>query len=324
MTDRARAIADIVTLARAHGVTVKEIATALGEDVESTTQGHERRGVVVRSLGYLGGTFVFAGLGVFIALQWTHMNAAARIVVTLGSGLAAFALALLADCDSRFEKAATPLVLIAAALMPTGMLVAFSELGSGGDWRWAAVVTFATVALQFGAAFSALRRASLLYVAVVYAAVFWWIALDLADVDASIAMITVGAALLLASVGVDRTRFSEITPSWYFVGAIMFLYGVFDTVEDTPAELLFVAVAASVVYLAVVCKSRALLFVGTLAILAYTGYFTGEHFAESIGWPLALVAFGLFMIALSALAVRLDRNYVRSAAADSTGAVDDR
>ena len=49
----------------------------------------------------------------------------------------------------------------------------------------------------------------------------------------------------------------------------------------------------------------------TLAILAYTGWFTGEHFVDSIGWPLALVAFGLVLIGMSALAFRLDREYVR-------------
>jgi len=57
--------------------------------------------------------------------------------------------------------------------------------------------------------------------------------------------------------------------------------------------------------------SRTLLFVATAAILAYTGWFTGQHFADSVGWPIALIAFGLFMIALSALAVKIDREYVR-------------
>ena len=35
------------------------------------------------------------------------------------------------------------------------------------------------------------------------------------------------------------------------------------------------------------------------------------NFADSMGWPLALIAFGIFMIALSALAYRIDRDYVR-------------
>jgi hypothetical protein len=91
----------------------------------------------------------------------------------------------------------------------------------------------------------------------------------------------------------------------------MFLYGFFDAVEDSPIEVLFLAVASGVVYVSVLLHSRTLLTVATLAILAYTGYFTSEHFADSIGWPISLVAFGLFMIGLSALALRIDRDYVR-------------
>jgi hypothetical protein len=68
------------------------------------------------------------------------------------------------------------------------------------------------------------------------------------------------------------------------------------------------------VYLSVALHSRTLLFVATAGILAYTAWFTGEHFAESVGWPIALIIFGLLLIGLSALALRIDRNYVRAPA----------
>jgi hypothetical protein len=92
----------------------------------------------------------------------------------------------------------------------------------------------------------------------------------------------------------------------------VFLGGLFDAVESTLFETAFVAAAAACVYLSVALRSRTLLVVATLALLAYTGWFTAEHFADSVGWPIALVAFGLFMIGLSALAVRIDRTYVRA------------
>src|SRR4029453_10592722 len=113
-----------------------------------------------RVLGYLGGTFVFAGIGVFIALQWDTLNSAARVIVTLGPGITALVLALLAEREERFDKVTTPLLLVAAAVEPTGMLVAFREFGSGGDWRWASLVTTGTMALQFGAVFGRLRRST--------------------------------------------------------------------------------------------------------------------------------------------------------------------
>jgi hypothetical protein len=317
--DRVRALGDIAALARQHGLSAWEIAVALGEPVEpaatssATPPEGRARAVLVRVLGFLGGTFVFAGIGVFIALQWDAMNTAARIIVTLGSGLAAFVLAALSSRDARFTRATTPLILVAAALEPTGMGVAFHELGSGGDWRWATLIIGGTLALQFGMALVAMRRTTLLFLCMWYGLVFCWTAFDLLQVDGNLTAVVLGGSILLAAVGVARTAHRDITPFWYFIGAAAFLGGLFDLVERTFLEVGFLAAAAGVMYLSVAVHSRTLLVVATLAVLAYTGWFTGQHFANSIGWPLALIVFGILMIGLSALAFRIDREYVQKA-----------
>jgi hypothetical protein len=136
-------------------------------------------------------------------------------------------------------------------------------------------------------------------------------------VDGEVAALVLGGCMVLAAAGIDRTPYRDITPAWYFFGAAAFLYGLFEVVESTAFEIVFIAAAAAFVYLSVVLHSRTLLFVSTAGILAYTGWFTAEHFADSIGWPLALIAFGLSMIALSALAFRIDRQYVRPHAGSS-------
>ena len=310
MDQRTQALEQIAALARAHGLSAVEIAAAIepSSGGESASRG---KGVLVRVLGVIGGTFVFAGVGVFIALHWSELNSAARVIVTLGSGLAAFVLAVLGTRDPRFDKAATPLFLTAAALEPGGMFVAFEEFGSGGDWRWASLVTSGTMAAQFALTFAARQRSTLLFLTILFGTAFFWTALDLVDVDNTAISLVLGASMLLAAVGADRSGRSGITPFWYLAGATAFLYGVFDVVEGTPLEVGFLAVAAGFVYGSVLLHSRTLLAVATLAILAYTAYFTGEHFVDSVGWPLALVAFGLVLVGLSALAVRVDRDYVR-------------
>ena len=310
MDDRARALEQIAALARQHGFSADDIAAAIGPS-PTPDDGRPGRGVLVRVLGVLGGIFIFAGIGVFIALQWEHMNSAARVVVTLGSGLAAFALAVLSNHDARYGAATTPLLLVAAVLEPTGMLVAFDEFGTGGDWRWASLAAAGTMALQSAAAFRAMRRSTPLFLVILFGAMFWWTALDMLDLDDELVALVLGGSLLLTSVGTDRAGHRDITPVWYFLGASGFFYGVFELVERTPFEIGFLAVAAGFVYLSAVLHSRTLLAVSTLAILAYTGWFTSEHFADSIGWPLALIVFGIVMIGLSALAVRIDRQYVR-------------
>jgi hypothetical protein len=307
---RTHALEQIVALASQHGLTAAEIATALG-DAEAAAGGGRSRAVLVRVLGYLGGTFVFAGVVIFIALQWDAMSPAARVVITLGSGIAAFTLAVLASRDVRFTRAAAPLFLMAAALEPTGLLVAFDELGSGGDWRWAGLITAGTLAIQLGATYAALGLSVVLFLTVVFATLFWWTGFDLLDMDAGLTAMVIGGSLLLCAIGLDRTRHRSMTAVWYLVGGGLFLYGLFDLVEGTLLELLFLAAASGMVYLSVTVQSRTLLFVATAAVLAYTAWFTGEYFADSIGWPVALVVFGLTMIALSALAFRIDRQYLR-------------
>ena len=310
LDERTRALQQIAAIARQHNLSVDDVAGALAGP--ASEQGARRgRGVLVHVLGALGGTFVFAGIGVFIALQWDDLNSAARVLVTLGSGIAVFALAWIAVRDHRFEKAAAPLFLAAAALEPAGMLVAFDEFGSGGDWRWAGLITTAVMAGQFVVAFVALQRSTLLFLSILFGTLFAWSALDLMDADETLIALVMGASMLLAAVGADRSRRGEITPFWYFAGASAFLYGFFDMVEKTPLEITFLALAAGFVYGSVLLHSRTLLAVATLAILAYTAYFTGEHFVDSVGWPLALVAFGLVLIGLSAVAFRIDRDYVR-------------
>jgi len=312
MSDRSDVLLQIADLARRHNLSAEEIAAALGAPRSDAASGRGRA-TLVRVLGYLGGTFVFAGIGVFVALQWESMNAPSRVVVTLGSGVAALALGLLAAREEQYEKAAMPLLLVAAALEPTGMLVVFGEYGSGGDWRWASLVTSGAMALQFGGLAASLGRSTPLFLAIVFAVLFWWTAFDLLGMGARYISACLGGSMLLAAVGLDRTRHAEISPVWYLLGSAALLYGLFDIVRATMVEALFLAAAAAFVYVAALVRSRTLLFVSTLAILAYTGYFTGRHFADSIGWPLALIAFGIFMIAMSALAFRIDREYVRRA-----------
>ena len=316
MTDegRAEALDQIVALARDHGLTVAEISTAISAGMPAATTEPESRArtILMRVLGYLGGTFVFAWIAALIALQCETMNSAARVVITLGPGVAACVLAVLSSRDERFEKAVAPLFLIAAVLEPVGMLVAFNEFGSGGDARWAALITAGVVGFQFGAIFGVLRQSMLLLLTVFFGTLFWMTAFDLIQMDDERGALAIGASLVLAAVGIDRTPHSVITPPIYLFGGMAFLYGLFDMVESTPFEILFILTASGFVYLSAAIQSRTLLLVATGGILGYTGWFTGEHFADSVGWPLALVMFGLLMIAMSALAFRIDRQYIRS------------
>ncbi len=308
MTAKHEALEQILKIARAHGLTPSDIRTAFKE----ANFGREQLpgSLLGRILGYLGGTFIFAGLGVFIALNWDVMNSAARIIITLGSGISAFIMAIVASTDERYTKVKTPLYLMAAALQPVGILVALDEFSSAGDWHHAALLTAGIMGFQQAAVFWQKRDTTLLFTTLVFALWFFGVALDFVDVDEELNALVLGVATLSFCVGLERTPHQGMTPFWYLVGSVLFFHGLFELVQRTAFELVFLAVACTGVFLSTYVRSRTLLFVCTIAILTYISYFTAEHFQDSLGWPLVLVVLGLAFITLSAIAIRINRRYI--------------
>jgi hypothetical protein len=261
-------------------------------------------------LSYLGGIFVLAGLGVFIEIQWSDMNSAARITVTLGSGIAALLMAWFAAGDERREKIATPLFLLAAFLQPVGILVAIDEFSSGGEERHAFLFTSGVLLVQQTLAFFSKRLTSLLFMSIFFALVFYATAMDLIDVDSDLIVFGLGLSMLFVLHRIDQTPHASITPFLYFWSSTALLVGLFNLVQHTPLEIMFLGAACGGVFWSTWVKSRSLLFVATVAILSYVGYFTAEHFMDAVGWSIALILFGLMLIGLSAVAFRINRKYI--------------
>jgi hypothetical protein len=101
----------------------------------------------------------------------------------------------------------------------------------------------------------------------------------------------------------------------YFVGAAIFLSAAYDALRRTPIEVMFVALACGVVALATVARSRALLLVGTVALISYIGYFIAEHFSNNLNAPILLMIIGFVLIGVGAAAVRINNRYIKPSSA---------
>ena len=307
MESKRQAMERILEIASQHDLTPAEIAAAFKEAGAGPESSSNMLG---RILGYLGGTFIFAGLSIFITLNWDDMNAAGRIIVTLGSGIAVFIMALVASGDERYEKVRTPLYLVAAVLQPVGILVALDELANLGGWHHAAMVTAAVMAVQQFVVFWQKRDTTLLFTSLFFALWFIAVTLDLFKVDDGLNALILGVFTMSLCIGLERTPHRGMNPFWYLYGSSAFFYGSFDLVQNSVVELLFLGAACGGVFLSTWLRSRTLLFTSTVAILAYISYFTSEHFQESLGWPLVLIVLGLVFIALSTIAIRINKRYI--------------
>lgn len=307
---RTDALDQIAALAAAHGLTIEDIGARLQRDLR-----HDKRAAPIlnRLLVYLGGTFVFAGLGLLVSLIWDDIGSAQRVIVTFGPGLTAFICGLLALKNARYERAATPLFLIAAFLQPTGLFVFMDEyLPHTGDIQLATLYVFGAMALQQGLAFLQTRRTSLLF----FTLCFWqaWLAIltDRLDIDGDLASATLGAGILCLSAAIDKSPHRVIAPVWYFAGAVAALAGFFELVENGPLELAFLGVNAFFVYLSVRLASRTLLLVSIASLIGYLSWYTYKYFAHVTGWPVALIILGFILLGLGAWTVKLNRSITQS------------
>jgi len=303
------ALQDIVALAQHNQITLAEIAQAL--DASSVPPNVAPASVLSKLFGYVGGIFVFAGIGVFISMYWDDFGSASRVIITLGSGLVAFVMGLVCLSDQKYERAVTPLFLMASLLQPTGIMVMLQEYSSGGDVRHGLLFMAAYMLMQQGATFWAKQRTVLAFSAVLFGCIFFANLFDIWGVDEKLIGIVVGSSLLCIAYAMQQSKHMAIAAFWYFVGAVLLLWSIFESVENSLLEPVYLGATAFIIFLSTYVRSRTLLLVGTLAMLLYIGYYTAEHFANTVGWPIALVIIGIALIGLSALAVRLNNQYIK-------------
>lgn len=309
MSEREEALARIVELIQQHGLTPGDVSRALAAREPVATG--RRSGVLGKLFAWLGGTFVLAGLCVFVNTLWDGMNAAERIVITLGPGLAALVLSYLASRSAERTKLTTPLFLIAVLLEPTGLLVTLQEFSVGGNQALGALLVSGVMAAQCALFFLRVHRDSVVFFTLVYGCLAVSSALAWIEVDWALNGLVVGISTFLVTLSVARSKHEPITPFWFFLSSALVLVSWFDVVHGSVAEVTQVGLAAGLVYLSTLLRSRALLAAGTLGLLGYIGYFSGRYFADSVGWPLLLILLGIVMMALGAAAVRIHRRFIR-------------
>ena len=120
------------------------------------------------------------------------------------------------------------------------------------------------------------------------------------------ASLITGICIILTAYGLYKTgRYPRLIALGYFLGSIMAYGGLFDLLQNSAMELLYLAVTASTLYVCVVLQSRALLLTTVVAMLGYIVYFSEKHFANSLGWPVTLVLLGIAFLGVGAIAIKL-------------------
>lgn len=115
-----------------------------------------------------------------------------------------------------------------------------------------------------------------------------------------------GVCVMLAAYGLQKEgRYHRLVGLGYFIGSIMTYTGLFDLVQNTSVEILYLAVTASILYACIVLQSRALLLTTVIAMLSFIGYYSAEYFADSLGWPVTLILMGVAFLGVGTIAIKV-------------------
>lgn len=309
MPSKQDVLEEIAALAKHNNITVDDIVRTLAN--LPTQKAQQSSGILSKLFGYMGGILVFAGIAVFIGMMWDDFSSPVRVIVTLGTGFVLFIMALVALGDERYERVATPLFLASSFLQPAGIFVMLDEYSSGGNPAHGVLFMAIIMMVQHGATLWAKQRTTLAFTTIFFSGVFFSTLFDLWDMDENLIGTVIGTSLMCVSYALSHSRHRPIAAFWYFIGSCVLLVSVFDVVKGTPFELAYLALTSFMIYLSVVAKSRTLLLVGTLAMLCYIGYFTSEHFANTLGWPIVLIIIGLAFMGLGSFSMKIHKKYIK-------------
>ncbi len=320
--DKVTLLEAVRDLAAAGELTEAEVIAAVREAADTrAAQIAERSGRYSKLLYFVGGGVIFIGIVAFIAQVWDELGPFMHVVVTLGSGLAAFTAGVLLSWHGRLGAAGQAFFLIAALLLPLGMAVTLDEAGLDPERLGLQSLMAVVLLAAFLAVYRLFRSSSLLVYAIVFATwAFFAISGFVVGPDPHFAskeffeyrILTVGLAFMVLAWAFSGTERDGLSGPLYAFGSLAFLgsalaLGGWKPSQSAFWELVFPGLVFGVLYLSVHLRSKALLTFGSLFLGAYLAKITGEYFSDSMGWPLALIVLGLLLMGVGFLTFRLKR-----------------
>lgn len=304
MQNKDQAIAEIFRLMQQYGIGIDDLKAQ-----ERLVNPPVQSEAIKKFLGFVGAIFILCGICVYISQNWMMLNSAARIIITLGPGIVLYALSAMMVSNPRYQRIVTPLFLGGILFEVIGLYVAIAELFPGGkDGRYATLVVCGTLALQQIFTLSNYKGGEIVLALICFVGVFCATTFDLMSVRADYNALVIGVSLFLIAYALTSSIYISLTPVLYLVAGSLILFSSFDLLQDTRIEFVYVAISVFFMYLSTLVLSRTLLFISSLALIAYISYFSSKHFVNSIGWPITLILCGIFILILSVIAVNIGRS----------------
>ena len=275
---------------------------------------------VTKMLYVLGAAIVIIGIVIFVGQIWDDIGSFGRISVTLGLGLLFAAIGSVLLKQKPEDNIGLIFHFIGGMLIPSGAVVTLSELDVDFVSLWPVTITFGVISAFYLLLNAVHKHAILTFFAIANGTAFIYLLVEAIvdgpfykheDLYAYLTMVIGASYLLLAHAFRDGWN-KVLIGTLYFFGATGFLGAAFSQVFDSvPWQLFYFLIVLCGLFLSVYMRSRSILVMSTLFLIAHVSYITGEYFADSLGWPISLVLLGFAFIGLGYASITINKRYIK-------------
>jgi len=302
------------------GEIMDRLSLSLTTEREGVDEGNKLSHFSVTKMLYvLGAAIVIVGIVFFVAQIWEEMGSFGRIAITLGLGLLITAMGSILLKQKPEDNIGSIFQFIGGMLIPGGAVVTLSELNIDLSSLWPAVFTFGIVFVFYLLLNYIQKQAILTFFTIANGTAFTYLLVGAIidgpfyrheDLYAYLTMI-IGASYLLLAYSFKEGWNKKLVGFLYFFGTTGFLWAAFSQVSGSvPWQLFYFLIILGCLFLSVYLRSRIILVMSTLFLVAHVSYITGEYFADSIGWPISLVILGFVFIGLGYSSLAINKKYI--------------
>lgn len=304
-------LTSITKASAAHLISEEEVLAAWHQGSGIVRRPARKKTSLTTILYGIGGVIVAIGIVLFFQQHWQELSSNARIAVTLGSGIALYTAGILLSRTPSARGVAWAFFLAFCLLTPFGIWVTFDSYGVQLPFFGYETVISLILFIWVLVSFFLLRMNIFLLASVLSGSILYFgltadllshnPAIDLSDAF-EYRFLFLGASYYLLAYTFTRIA-PLLTPWMYGLGAALFLGAAMSLGGYAPSasigwEVVFPGLALGSMFLSVPLKSRVLLAVSSLYLMGYIIKITAEYFSDTLGWPIALILAGFFLIAV--------------------------
>lgn len=292
------------------------------EDLSSLLKAELKQSIfkfsVTKMFYFLGAAIVIIGIVIFVAQIWEDLGSFGHILVTLGVGFLLTFLGSIIIKDKQDDMLGSVFHALGGVLIPGGAMVTLMEIASFDPKPIHIAIIFSIISMLY-VLLNLIHKTPVLTLFTIanMTATIGAIIMSVnevapfTDTQFSYIAIIIGISYLILGQSFRNTWNSILTRPLYFASTFIIFTTTFELIYDSTLwEILYPFLALSGVYLSVYLRSKTILVVSTLALLAFISYVTGEYFADSIGWPLSLVILGFIFIGLGYTSININKKFI--------------